>query len=532
MWHSILPLALAGTSLGDLTGTWTGWLDLDDGDVPVRIHLERVDAEWLATIDLPAAGQHGIRIGAVREGERGIQLLHPTADSPAIRIELGPRGEERLGGPVDWGGVPGRASLSASDLRLSPTVPEDVERFAGLYGLPGSPAVVVRARPWGELVVVDPNDGSERTVFRGEDGTLFVGPALYVATPVNRELTFLTSEEGDPLALLLRDSGGETRLPRRALTRRSLTVARDGVKLDGTLLLPDVSDGPVGCAVLAGGSDWSTRRSVEGYALVLAALGVATVVYDKRGHGSSEGEVEVPFSTTADDLVAWADHARREEGIDADRVGYFGISRGGWYGALAASRDPRTAFFLDVVGPAVSPIRQETAARLARLRERGATADEVARAARYLELQWAFARTGQDGQEYLAERHRVAERGWLDVLHGPDSLDPSAWRWLKLNGDFDPSRALRSISAPRLAVFGEHDVAVAAPENAPKMRKLLAGSNGRVVVLDGVDHGLRPVLRDGEGARLGRHESPGRHADLWPLVREWLDSIGVTGSVR
>lgn len=510
----VAALATQAPSQADLASGWTGWLYLSDGDVPARLGVEANGDGLTATIDLPVPGQYGIRLGSAERTDSGVVISHPSPENASIRMDLEFGGDGALRGDVDWMGSSGRASFHPTSEAIVPLDDERARSYVGVYGGPGADAIVVRARPWGELVVADLADGSARTIFAHEDGTLFTGSAMYVAR--EREQTFEFTGSG----VIVRRGETERRLERRAIERRDIEVQRGDVRLRGTLTMP--SGGADLCAVIAGGSDWTHRSQQDEWAYGFAALGVATVAYDKRGHGESSGEREVPFRTTADDLVAFAREARRTAGLEDARVGYLGLSRGGWYGALASASDGDAAFFVDLVGPAVSPIEQETKARLTRLADSGATEEELALASRYLESQWTFGRTGEGGEAYLELRREVEAKDWLGVLLGPRSLAPDAWQWLRWNGDFDPRETLRSIDAPVLAIYGSRDVAVSSDVNEPLMRAALGAPASRVVTLEGCDHGLRPVPATG---RVERHEAGGRHADLWRTIDAWLRSI-------
>ncbi len=521
-----IALALAAARLAlpapDVAGDWAGWLYLDDGDVPVRLHLAAGAEGLVADIDLPAAGNIGVRLGSAAIEGDALVLAHPSADDARIRLEIELADGPHLRGAVEWQGVGGRVELHRAAHPLAWQEPDAAAELVGVYGEPAAP-LAVRAQPWGELVLVDPVRGDERTLFARPDGGYVVGPALYVPAPIEREVSVERDADGAVVALVVRAGGGERRHARRPLRTEEVTVERDGATLAGTLTLAGDAGAP--CAVIAGGSNWSDRSRVESARVLLAALGVSSVTYDKRGWGSSGGERTVPFATTAADLRAFADAARANGGCDPARVGYLGLSRGGWYGALAAAEDSACAFFVSVVGPAVSPIEQETTARLDRMLERGASEADLALAGRYLRAMWDHARRGGDGERYLELRARVDEAGWLGELLGPAELEGDDWTWTRLNGDFDQRAALRSLRCPTLALFGELDLAVAARVNAPLMRDALwyaAVEPARVLVLPQVDHGLHVVARDQDGTRAPFHRTAGRHPDAWSSIAAFV----------
>ncbi|MEX1024184.1 MAG: CocE/NonD family hydrolase [Planctomycetota bacterium] len=522
LWFAGLCLALAPSlAAQDVAGDWAGWMYLDDGDVPVRFHFARAGEELRVKIDLPVAGSTGVALGyAALEGER-LVVAHPSKEDAQIHFALDLTGGSRLCGEVTWYGVDGRAELQRAAGMLLWEAPKEIADLVGVYGDPGAGALAVRAQGWGELVLLDPERGDERTLFARPGGGYVVGPGLYVPAPIERELRFERDASGAVLALV----DGDRRLERREVRTEQITVERDGATLAGTLTLPAGEN--AACLVLAGGSDWRNRRGLETQRLLLAALGVASIAYDKRGFGESGGQRTVPFATTAADLRAFAELARAHPACDGERGGYLAGRRGGWSGAVAAAEDPACACFVSFVGPAVSPIEQETTARLDRMLERGATEAELALGERYLRALWEFARGASDGNSYLALRREVAGAGWLDELQGPDDLDDESWRWTRLNGDFDQRATLRSLDCPTLALFGELDLAVAARIHAPLMRDALwfAGVDpAKVLVLTGCDHSLRVVERDPDGQRMPFHRSPGRHPEAWSSIAAFVQA--------
>ncbi|MFG0316795.1 MAG: alpha/beta hydrolase family protein [Planctomycetota bacterium JB042] len=526
---SWLALAPSAPGHASVVGEWAGWLDMDDGDVPVRLHVGEEDGALVTVIDLPAAGQIGVRLGSTLVSGGSWTIAHPSAEDPRVRLSIEPAADGTDGrhrrGAVEWFGVAGRVDLHRAEGPLHWEPPAVAREVVGLYGDDDGGRRIVRATSWGELVLVDPEVGLERGLFPRAEGEYRIGPARYVPAPVERTARAERDDEGDVVAWVETEGGVSRRFPRLELLEDEVVVERDGVELVGSLVHPGPPGAPV--AVVAGGSDWTDRDRVRDVSLLLASFGVASVIHDKRGHGESGGEETVPFREIAADLRAFADAARGLDAVAGGRVGYLGLSRGGWYGPLAAAGDPEAAFFVDVVGPAVSPIEQETTARLDRMREGGASAEAIALGERYLDAMWTFTRTRKDGDALLALRAEVEEAGWLGVLLGPPDLDDASWEWMRLNGDFDPKSTLRALRCPTLALFGEEDLAVAARTNAPAMRAALrdsAADPARVEVLPNADHGLRIVRRDATGARLPYHRGVGYHPEAWRTIASFIRS--------
>lgn len=122
--------------------------------------------------------------------------------------------------------------------------------------------------------------------------------------------------------------------------------------LHGTLVLPDGLKGPVPVALIIAGSGPTDRDGsnaigipVKPYlqlANALAARGIASVRYDKRGIGASavSAPLDNPATFTAyvNDVVAWVQHLRADSRFS--RVVLVGHSEGSLLALLAAGKTP------------------------------------------------------------------------------------------------------------------------------------------------------------------------------------------------
>src|ERR1700722_9521148 len=69
----------------------------------------------------------------------------------------------------------------------------------------------------------------------------------------------------------------------------------------------------------------------------LPAMGIAVLVFDRRGSGKSSGTfADAGYDALAGDAIAAARALAREPRIDAAHVGYWGISQGGWLSVIAS----------------------------------------------------------------------------------------------------------------------------------------------------------------------------------------------------
>src|SRR5216684_4559201 len=133
-----------------------------------------------------------------------------------------------------------------------------------------------------------------------------------------------------------------------------------GANLVGTLYLP--SDGNhLPAVVVLHHAGAATRESglyrhlQEG----LPALGFAVLIYDRRGSGQSSGSLQgVDYETLADDAIAGQRALAKLSRIDPAKIGFWGLSQGGWLAVLAAGRSPDAAFAISVSAPLVTADEQ------------------------------------------------------------------------------------------------------------------------------------------------------------------------------
>ena len=62
----------------------------------------------------------------------------------------------------------------------------------------------------------------------------------------------------------------------------------------------------------------------------LPAMGVAVLIYDRRGSGQSSGDLDkADYETLADDAVAGQHALAKFVRIDPNKIGFLGLSQGG-----------------------------------------------------------------------------------------------------------------------------------------------------------------------------------------------------------
>ena len=282
--------------------------------------------------------------------------------------------------------------------------------------------------------------------------------------------------------------------------------AGDSFRIGGTLVLPDGS-GPFPAAVFVTGSDPDTREAWQFEARALAARGVASLLYDKRGVGESIG--------ASHDLASWDDLAGDVEGavhylrgrtdlIDPRRIGLIGQSQGTWIITKVAARDPGIRFLVNISGGGISAAEQETYRTGALMRVAGFPDSDIERAVAFQREKFAVARTGIGWEELDAtmQGFRADSVPWFPG-YGTGAAAQSL-AVLRLYGvlqfNYDPTRDLEQIRSPVFILMGERDVVFPPAVVIERTRAALArGGNDAVtaVVLPGANHGHTVVQTSG-----------------------------------
>jgi pimeloyl-ACP methyl ester carboxylesterase len=282
--------------------------------------------------------------------------------------------------------------------------------------------------------------------------------------------------------------------------------AADSLLIAGKLVLPD-GRGPFPAVVFVTGSDPDTREAWQFEARALAAQGVASLLYDKRGVGESGG--------ASHDLASWDDLAGdvtgavrylrgRTDMFDPQRIGLIGQSQGTWIITKVAAGDPEIRFLVNISGGGISAAEQETYRTGALMRVAGLPDSEIERATAFQREKFAVARTGLGWEQLDAtmQRLRADSVPWFPG-YGTGAAAQSL-AMLRLYGvlqfNYDPTRDLERITSPVLILMGERDVVFPPALVIERTRAALArGGNDFVtaVVIPGEGHGHTVVQTSG-----------------------------------
>src|SRR5580692_711435 len=191
--------------------------------------------------------------------------------------------------------------------------------------------------------------------------------------------------------------------------------------LVGTLYLPQTGN-QLPAVVVLHSAKASTRQAGlyrhlrEG----LPAMGFAVLIYDRRGSGQSSGELESSdYEMLADDAIAGQHALAKHSRIDAKKIGFWGLSQGGWLTVLAAGRSKDAAFAASVSAPLVTADEQMRFATRNLLAVRGYSQSDVEDmlAARKAWIGYLHRKNSRD--EALEALRKAEAKPWFDIAYLP-----------------------------------------------------------------------------------------------------------------
>jgi uncharacterized protein len=259
-----------------------------------------------------------------------------------------------------------------------------------------------------------------------------------------------------------------------------------GNTLAGTLTIPS-GKGPFPAVILVSGSGPQNRdEEIMGHkpfwviADYLTRNGIAVLRYDDRGVGKSTGDFEKATSfDLSTDAEAVFEFLRKQKKISPQEVGIIGHSEGGMIAPMIASRNSAVSFIVLLAGPGI-PIDQLLEIQVKKVSQ--AEGEKVSE--HDLELSRKFFQIVKTEQDLTVARkkmeleiddflskHSVEENPEYKQLFA--SIDTYLNPWFRYFIQFNPKDYLSKTACRVLAINGEKDVQVTAPENLKAIEQIL-----------------------------------------------------------
>jgi pimeloyl-ACP methyl ester carboxylesterase len=377
----------------------------------------------------------------------------------------------------------------------------------------------------------DYQSGVIRRIFPVSQDEWGMGPSFAVQTPRELTIRFVRDTGGEVSGLSLQPADGPQSFAEKSpLVREAVSIDSGPVRLSGTLLLP-AGKGPHPAIVLLHGSGPLTRHSFGPYPHFFASLGLAVLIFDKRGTGESTG-IRLDASTGAleslpkdynypdpllDDALAAFRFLQGRQEIDSRRIGFWGSSEGGMLATQAAAKAKDVAFAINssgFIGPLWQTLHYQAGALA---RERGLSDSQVDEVLAFSSLWMRVARTGEGYAQFVAARDKARreDKDWLFYWQSGEftSLKQMRWDW-DHTLSFNPMTALKTVTCPVLGLWGERDPLTDAPRAAQSMREALAAGGNRDVTTRIIADGSHSLMEVPDRRRM----APG----VFDTLRGWL----------
>jgi uncharacterized protein len=268
-------------------------------------------------------------------------------------------------------------------------------------------------------------------------------------------------------------------------------VAADGVRLHGTLYYPHGGRRLAAVVVLhAAEAATADMPLYDHLKEILPSLDMAVLVFDRRGSGrSGASDKNHDFDVLAADGIAARALLAKDPRIDPHRIGYWGLSQGGWLSVLAATRDPAAAFAISVSAPMVTPDVQMDFAVANILRVNGYPQADIDLALATRRSVDAYLKGEGDRATALKNLDAARQRPWFkDAYMDGAPADRESSDWLK-QMRLDPLATLRKAKVPVLMIYGGADPWVPVAVSAERLRAEAARLPGvETAVIAGADH--------------------------------------------
>lgn len=247
------------------------------------------------------------------------------------------------------------------------------------------------------------------------------------------------------------------------IKKEEVTFKSGRLILSGTILIPKGS-GPFPAVVFLHGSGAATRDQNKWRAKQFARQGYVSLIFDKRGTGSSQGSEAdwkyFSFDSLAQDAVAATEYLLSRKEVDPSNIGLIAASQSGWVAPIAATKPARISFMI-IISASVSTVAEDRIfERSERLKREGFSESDRSEVALMQKLDHEVTRDSSRFPEFQTMWQEFGSRTWFPRVYPSEYFlqDPTknAYRqWFKTIIDFDPMPFIASMGIPTLWLFGD-----------------------------------------------------------------------------
>jgi uncharacterized protein len=417
------------------------------------------------------------------------------------------------------------------------TVPADT-RYTGAYRLDDGTFVYIAPRGDGQLRFKR-MDGTTGTLWPLGNFAFEGGAGWAEREPVVNRIRFDMDASGRPIGFTWTQGQGAPTHATAMRLREQVSMFPSGeLQLRAKLVLPE-GPGPFPVIVLVHGSGSESAVDFYPEPYFYASNGFASLVFDKRGTGESQGDYLQNFHILADDVVAALRWLRTQPAIDTTRIHLAGFSQGGWIAPLAAAKDGGVRSLLIGYGVMVPVTGEDRWGYVYALRQKGFGDEAIAQADRINAIiEDIFDRRRNRWSELSRQLDAAQGEPWFEAVKGSDSALGliSGWKyplWVlrayvswRMDADppfidrlYDPVPTLANLDTPSLWLLAGEDSSAPAEWTTEQLDKLrAAGKPIEYHVFPHAEHGIRTFEQQANGER----KYLGHEPDYMPRQIEWL----------
>jgi dienelactone hydrolase len=213
--------------------------------------------------------------------------------------------------------------------------------------------------------------------------------------------------------------------------------------------------------------------------------------------------------------------------IDPNKIGFWGLSQGGWLAVLAAAGSPNPAFAVSVSAPLVSPEEQMQFAMSNLMKIHGFTDSDIQQMLDTRKV-WAGYLRGETSRAIaVATLQNVQNQPWFSMVYLPKpSALPSPEQISHRNNDkdYDPVATTTKAHVPLLFLYGSDDPWVPVARSMARLQSLThVVSNIEYAVVANANHEMMTPLNDNMEINQSTIQSNApQAASYFMLLGSWL----------
>ena len=475
--HALVGLTLVSSSVVGATtaepslpllGLWAARLDVASHPTLLWLKVTETPAhEYIASLRLSPAPEGASQLTTVKVTTRGASWTLRAGEAPNDLLLDVRRSGGGFMATYTVGTSTGRTQLRrvSQDGVLN-------SRLRGTYVLKSGENIYIRTSSYGPdkvLSYLEERTGRSGFLYQTSPHSYVGGPSYALPDPVEVQATFR-----DHARLLWRSGRKNGQMAEKSPAYRTedIQIPAEGAVLACEVLAP-AGEGKHPGVVLVPGSG-SINRSAGYYVLadVFARHGVASLVCDKRGTGSSTGDWQPQsFREQAQDIVAGMRYLRSRSDVEPRRVGIWAISQGTYPAPIAAVTGD-AAFLILVSGYAISLREAVMITNVERLRHEGISDAEIGRYKHYFG-RWQQAVMDNDFSALEEVYREYDDASRLPRKPQSERAFNSQPNRARLMWPYQPGPTLRKIKMPVLAFWGARDSEVLPSVHKPVFEQAL-----------------------------------------------------------